>query len=162
MRRILIGAAALALAGPAAAHPVPPGDPRADPRDREIVRAIPNPAEVEAMGETIDRVVGAVMDVPVGPLIDAIDAADPEGRRDRRRYRRDERLGDVASGGDPYFEERLSDQIRGVTAGMGVMAEQLAVIAPEMRRAMDRAERDIARAMDDARARREKERAGRR
>jgi len=158
MRRILIAAAAVALAGPAAAHPAP----SADPRDAEIVRAIPHPAEVEAMGETIDRVVGAVMDVPVGPLIDAIDAADPEGRRDRRRYRRDETLGDVAANGDPYFEERLSDQIRGVTAGMGVMAEQLAVMAPEMRRAIDRAQSDIARAMDDARARRDKERSGRR
>lgn len=158
MRRILIGAAAVALAGPAAAQPAPP----ADPRDREIVEAIPHPAEVEAMGETIDRVVGAVLDVPVGPLIAAIDAADPEGRRDRRRYRRDETLGDVAAAGDPHFEERLSDQIRGVSAGMGVMAEQLAVMAPEMRRAIDRAERDIQRAMDDARERREKERARRR
>jgi hypothetical protein len=158
MRRILIGAAALAVAGPAAADAPRP----ADPRDRAIVESIPNPAEVEAMGETLDRVVGAVLDIRVGPLIDAIDAADPEGRRDRRRYRKDETVGDIASDGDPYFEERLSDQIRGAAAGMGVMVEQLAVMAPEMRRAIERAERDVARAIDDARERREKERARRR
>ena len=154
MRRILIGAAALALAGPAVAHPAPP----ADPRDREIVSTIPHPAEVEAVGRSVDRVVGAVLDVPIGPLVDAIDAADPEGRKYRRHHRRDETLGDLAANGDPYFEERLSDQIRGVTAGMGVMAEQLAVMAPEMRRAIERAERDIERAIDDARDAREQRR----
>lgn len=154
MRRILIGAAALALAGPAAAHPAQ----HADPRDREIVRSIPHPAEVEAVGRSVDRVVGALLDVPIGPLVDAIDAADPGGRRDRRPHRRDETLGDLAADGDPYFEERLSNQIRGVTAGMGVMAEQLAVMAPEMRRAIERAGHDIERAIDDARDAREQRR----
>lgn len=154
MRRILIGVAAVALAGPAAAHPAPP----ADPRDREIVRSIPHPAEVEAAAQAVDRVVGAVLDVPVGPLIDAIDAADPEGRKVRRPHRRDETLGDLAANGDPYFEERISDQIRGAAAGIGVMAEQLAVMAPEMRRAIERAERDIERAIDDARDAREQRR----
>jgi hypothetical protein len=154
MRRILIGAAALALAGPAAAHPAHP----TDPRDREIVRSIPHPAEVEAVGRSVDRVVGALLDVPIGPLADAIDAADPRRRSDRRPHRRDETLGDLAADGDPYFEERLSDQIRGVTAGMGVMAEQLAVMAPEMRRAIERAGHDIERAIDDARDAREQRR----
>jgi len=152
MRRILIGAAALTMAGPAAAHPAPP----ADPRDREIVRSIPHPAEVEAMGRSVDRVVGAVLDVPVGPLIDAIEAADPASRGHKRPHRRGETIGDLAADGDPHFEERLSDQIRGATAGMGVMAEQLAVMAPEMRRAIERAGRDIERAVDDARDARER------
>jgi hypothetical protein len=150
MRSIVIGVAAFALAAPAAAHPEEP----ADPRDRELVRAIPQAAEVEAMGETMDRVVGAVLDMPIGPLVDAIEAADPSAPRDRRRYRRDETVGDVASGGDPYFEERLRDQIRGTSAAMGVMAEQLAVVAPEMRRAIERAGEDIDRAVREGRERR--------
>jgi hypothetical protein len=153
MRSILIGVAALALASPVGAHPEP-----SNPRDRELVRAIPDAAEVEAMGETMDRVVGAVMAIPVGPLVDAIDAADPNGRRDRGRYGRNETVGDVASNGDPHFEERLRDQIRGVTIGMGVMAEQLAVVAPEMRRAIERAEQDIERAVREGRDRRDRRR----
>lgn len=156
MRKLLIGIAVSALAGSAAAHPAG-SPPPADPRDRELVRSIPHPAEIEAMGETMDRVVSAVLDVPVGPLVDAIEAADPRAPRDRRRYRRDETLGDLAAGGDPYFEERLSDQIRGATAGIGVMAEQLAVVAPEMRRAIERVEEDVARAVDAARDRRARE-----
>ena len=164
MRSILIGAAALALAGSAAAQPAkgPAADvPRADPRseaerDRELVRSIPDAREIEAMGETMDRVVGAVLDIPIGPLVDAIDAADPEGRRDRRRYGRNETIGDVAGRDDPYFEERVRDQIRGVAVGAGVMAEQIAVMAPEMRRAAERAADDIDRAMRDARERRER------
>ena len=152
MRSLLIGVAALALAGPVAAHPEEP----ADPRDRELVRAIPQAADVEAVGETMDRVVGAVMNIPIGPLVDAIEAADPRAPRDRRRYRRDETVGDVASDGDPHFEERLRDQIHGVTVGMGVMAEQLAVVAPEMRRAIERASDDIDRAVREGRERRER------
>jgi hypothetical protein len=154
MRRFLIGVAAIAAAGPAAAHPA---QPPVDPRDRELVRSIPHPAEIEAVGETMDRVVGAVLDVPIGPLVDAIDAADPEGRKYRRQHRRDETIGDLAGRDDPYFEERLRDQIHGVTAGMGVMAEQLAVIAPEMRRALERAGHDIDRAIRESRERRERE-----
>ena len=160
MRNFLIGAAALAIAGPAAAQPA---NPPVDPRDAEIVRSIPHPAEIEAVGETMDRVVGAVLDVPIGPLVDAIDAADPEGRKYRRQHRRDETIGDVAGRDDPDFEERLRDQIHGVTVGMGVMAEQLAVMAPEMRRAIERATDDIDRAVREARERRERgERPGRR
>ncbi len=153
MRRLLIGIAAIALAGPAVAQPVP------DP-DEEIRRSIPHPEEIEAVGEVLDRTVGAVLDIPIGPPVDAIDATDPEGRP-YRRYGRHDRVRDVAGGGDPYFEERLRDQIHGVTLGMGVMAEQLGVIAPEMRRALEQVERDVARAMDDARDRAE-ERRGRR
>ena len=155
MRSILIAAAALALTGSAvAAQPAP--EP-ADPRDRELVRAIPGPAEIEAVGETVDRVVGAVLDIPIGPLVDAIDRADPAGAP-HRRYGSKDTVRDVASGGDPHFEERLRDQIAAATVGMGVMAEQLAVIAPEMRRAIERATDDMERAIDEARARRDQRR----
>ncbi|HYE29404.1 MAG TPA: hypothetical protein VD887_13475 [Allosphingosinicella sp.] len=147
MRRILIGLAALAAAGPAAAHPH-------DDADRDIARAIPHPAEVEAAGEAVDRVVGALLDVPIGPLVDAIDAADPRGARHRRPHRRDETLGDLAADGDPTFEARLRHDIRAATAGAGAAAEQLAIVAPEMRRALERMEADVARAVDAARARR--------
>ena len=148
MRKVMIAAAAaLACAGPGAAHPQ-------SEADREIVRSIPHPAEIEAVGETLDRTLGAVLDIPIGPLVDAIDRADPRGRP-YRRYGRHDTVRDVASGGDPYFEDRLRDQIAGVTVGMGVMAEELAVVAPQMRRVIDEAADNIDRAIRDSRERRE-------
>lgn len=152
MRNLMIGAAALAFAAPAAAHPADAPRP-ADPRDRELVRSLPQPDQVEAAGEAIDRVVGAVLDVPVGPLADAIDAADPEGRAYRRPHRRDETIGDLARRDDPYAEERIRDQVRDVTTSMGAVAAEAAIMAPELRRAIERIER----AVDDARYRRERD-----
>ena len=151
MRRFLVATAAIALAGPTAAEPVFTPD-----MDEEMVRSVPRAEEIEAMGVVLDRVVGAVLDMPVGPLVDAIDAADPEGRR-HRRYGRHDRVRDVAGQNDPYFEERLRDDIRGVTVGMGVLADQVAVLAPVLRRSLAEVERDVAEAMRDHRERRERE-----
>ena len=78
MYRLMIGAAFLALAGPASAQRVFTPD-----MDRDLVRAIPPAEQVEEIGATIDRVAGAVLDVPIGPLVDAIDASDPDARRYR-------------------------------------------------------------------------------
>ncbi|HEX8644144.1 MAG TPA: hypothetical protein VF702_09555 [Allosphingosinicella sp.] len=153
MRRILIGVALLGLAGPAAAQRVFTPE-----VDEDLIRAIPPAEEVEEIGDTMDRVVGAVLDMPIGPLIDAIDAADPEGRRDRRRYPRHATVGDVASDGDPYFEERVRDTIHGSTATVGRTMEQIAIAAPALRRAIGQMERDIEQVMDDARDRRERDR----
>jgi hypothetical protein len=159
MRRLLIAAAAVALAGPALAEPVFTPD-----MDDDIVRAVPPAGEIEAMGETMDRVLGAVLDVPIGPIVDAVEAADPDARRHRRSHSRDRTLRDMASRDDPYFEERLRDSVYGVTAGMGAVAEQVAIVAPAMRRALGQMERDMDRAIRDARERRERgeDRRGRR
>lgn len=153
MRSILIGTAALALAAPAAAQQVDPGD-------KDLARAVPPPEQIEATADAVHGVVGAVLEMPVGPLVDAIDAADPDRRR-ARRYPRERTVGEIASRDDPYFEERIHDAIEGAAASADVNAAQVAVVAPEMRRAIGQIERDVERAVDDARARREKTRAGR-
>lgn len=163
MRRMMIGvAAAAACAVPASAQRVFTPD-----MDDELVRAVPPPEEVEAMGEAMDRVVGAVLDMPIGPLVDAIDAADPTRRRDRPRYRRGETVGDVASRDDPYFEERLRGTIHGTTGAMGRTMEEIAIAAPVLRRALGEMERSIEQSMDESRERyrrdrEERERSGRR
>lgn len=160
MRLILAGvAAAFALAGPASAQRVfTPG------AEEDLVRAIPPAAEVEAIGETMDRVLGAVLDIPVGPLVDAIDAADPQGRPDRRRYPRDETVRDMASRDDPYFEERLRDSLQRNSANMGRAMEQIAIAAPALRRALGEVERSVERSIDESRERIEqgRDRRGRR
>jgi hypothetical protein len=148
MYKLMIGAAFLALAGPASAQRVFTPD-----MDRDLVRAIPPAEEVEEIGATIDRVAGAVLDVPIGPLVDAIEAADPEARR-YRRGPRERTLGDMARRDDPDFDDRLHDSIYAVTADMGATMERIAIAAPAMRRALGEMERSIDRAMRDSEMRR--------
>lgn len=139
MRKILITATALAAAAPLAAQPAPA--PYPDPRDEEIVRSLPTQPEINAMGEVLDRTVDAVLDVPIGPIVEAASPGRPMSRRER-----EETLGERASRGDPYYRERLRGQIGAVSAGMGVMVEQMAVLTPVLRAALE----DVQRRMDDA------------
>lgn len=133
MRKLIIAASVLAFAAPVAAQPYP------DPRDEEIVRALPHPGEVEELGDTVGRVADAIMDVNVGPLADAVDPY-------RRGRHRDETLGDIAHRDDPYARERVRDQIGAATHGLSAAIEQLAVMTPVLRRSLE----DATRRMEDA------------
>lgn len=133
MRKLIIAASLLACAAPVAAQHYP------DPRDEDIVRALPHPQEVEELGDTVGRVAEAIMDVPVGPIADAVDPY-------RRGRHHDETLGDMARRDDPYARERMRDQIGAATAGLGAIVGELAVVTPVLRRSLE----DAARRMEDA------------
>jgi hypothetical protein len=133
LRKLIFAASLLALAAPAAAQPYP------DPRDDEFARELPPPGEIEAMGDALGDVADAVMDVDVGPVLDAVDPT--------RRYRHRERtLGDIASRDDPYARERIRDGIGAATIGLAATVEQLAILTPVLRRSLE----DAARRMDEA------------
>lgn len=132
--RLLLAAAVAAIATPAAAAPYPH-----DGYDDEITAGLPSPEAIEDAGRAVDRAMGALMNVRVGELAEAVDP----GRDPRRR---DETLGDMASRDDPYFEQRMRGTVAGATAGMGVMIERLAVLAPVLRETM----RDVERRVEDA------------
>ena len=152
MRKLLFLIGAAALAAPVAAQ-APVFD---DSLDDDIVAAIPPAEEVEAMAPAMDAMAGALLNVDVGPLLDA---ADPT----RRRYDHGmpgRTLGRIAGRDDPYFEERMRSSIYGVTSDMGRMMEALAVAAPAMRRSLREFERGIAGALDDYERRRPQPRRG--
>lgn len=139
MRKLIVAASAIALAAPAM------GQPRPDPRDEEIRHQLPPPGEIEEIGERLGDVADALMDVPIGPIADAID---PE----RRRYRdRDETLGDLATRRDPYARERMRDEIDAVSVGLGAAVEQMAVLTPVLRRSLEEAIRRMEDAIDTPR-----------
>jgi hypothetical protein len=140
MHKLLIAAAAAALAAPAIAQaPVP------DPLEESIVRAIPDPGEVEAMAPVLDRSVGALMSLDVGPVIDA---ADPYGRRPG--YGRPGRtLREMGRRDDPYFEERLRGSIYGATADMSRMMGAFAAAAPSLARSVRELEHALGTAIED-------------
>ena len=139
MRKLIIAATAIAFAVPAAAQPRP------DPRDEETMHRLPPPGEIEEIGDRLGRVADAVMDVDVGPVVDAVD---PERRRHRRH--REETLGDIASRDDPSVRERIRGSIGAATYGIEAAIRQLAILTPVLRRSIEDAERRI----DDAMHRR--------
>jgi hypothetical protein len=139
MRKLILAASVLACAAPAFGQPYP------DRRDDEIVRALPHPGQLEEVGDTVGRVADAIMDVPVGPIADAIDPY-------RRGRHRDETLGDIAHRDDPYARERMRDQIGAATVGLGAIMSEIAVVTPVLRRSLE----DAARRMEDAMQRRDR------
>ena len=132
MRKFLIAACALAIAAPAAAQP-PVYE------DDDLVEALPDRREIARTGEVLDRVLGAMLNMPIGPIVTAVD---PHGRG---RYRSTDTLRDLSD--DPYVEERLRDSIRGTTAGIGAMTEAMAAMAPVLRATIEDARRRMDRAM---------------
>ncbi|MGZ8284145.1 MAG: hypothetical protein ACXW27_03235 [Allosphingosinicella sp.] len=138
MRKLIIAMTALAAAAPAFAQP------QYDPRDDDIVRRLPPPHEVERIGDSIGAATEALMDVDVGPIVDALD---PYHRR--YRHGRRETLGDLAGRRDPYARERMRAEIGAVTVGLGAAIEQMAVMTPLLRRSLE----DSIRRMDEAIAR---------
>lgn len=150
MRKFLMAAASLAIAAPAIAEqpqqqiPSAQGDiapaPLPDPRDQEIRDSLPDPRELEAMGDVAARAMDAILDTPIGPLREAI-----EGRRLSRRER-EETLGDRARQDDPYFRERMRDQMGVAAIAVSALAEQMAVLTPVLRRTLE----DVERRVEDA------------
>ena len=134
--KFTLAASIAALAAPAvAAEPV-------DPRAEELVRALPAPEEMEAMGAVLGSAMEALMDVPVGPLLDAVD---PERGRD---FRGNETLGALAVEDDPYFRERMQDEIAAVGFGLGAMTERFAALAPVLVETMDDVQARMEEALD--------------
>ena len=124
MHKLLIAAAVAALATPAAAQP----QASAEEIEERIVRAIPEPEQVEAMAPALDRLLGALLTIDVGPIIDA---ADPY-RRGRDYGRSGRTLGALGSRDDPYFEERLRSSVYDATAQTGRMVGAFARAAPAL------------------------------
>jgi len=116
--------------------------------DEDIARSLPHPAEVEAMADVAGRAAEAVLDVPIGGVIQAIDPS--------RRVRRDDTIADVSR--DPYLRDRVRHSVDGVAVGMGDVMAQVAVVAPALRRSLADLERNLDRAIYDARRGRDRDR----
>ena len=141
MHKLLIAAAATLIATPAFAQ----GSAPADPLEERIVDALPDREQVEAMAPALDRLLGALLNVDVGPIIDA---ADPY-RRGPGYGRGGRTLGALGSRDDPYFEERLRSSVYDVTADMGRMMGAFATAAPALARSLRQMEHAVDAAIED-------------
>lgn len=142
MRLYILAASALAFAAPALAQSSPSFP---QEMDRDIVRSLPAPGEVEDMAGAAGRAAEAILDVPIGGVVRAIDPT--------RRVPRDATVAEMAGRDDPYLRERVRDSVDGLAIGLGDMVGQVAVIAPELRRSLAGLEHSLERAMRTARDR---------
>ncbi|MDX6284408.1 MAG: hypothetical protein QOH03_5479 [Kribbellaceae bacterium] len=116
MRLLLIAAVSALLTAPAAAQP-------------------PRPSEqIEAYAPALDRTTDALLDVDLGPLLDALDPYRPHRERTLR---------DIARRDNPDFDRRLRASIYGNAERMGRAADAMAAAEPALRQAVDRVQRDL-------------------
>ena len=137
MRIALALAAATLAAAPAAAQPDRPLS------EREMREALPSPDEIRGMGVALDAMIGALMTVDVGPIIDATDPM----RRNPEYGRPGRTVGEMGRRDDPYFEERMRAGVQGATAGIGQMIGAFATVAPQLQRSIEEMSRSIEGAM---------------
>jgi hypothetical protein len=144
MRKIILAASAIAFAASAAQAQSSPTFPQE--MDDDIVRSLPPPEVVEDMAHGLGRAAEAILDVPIGRVVRAIDPTS--------RAHPNETLGDLAERDDPYARDRIRDSVGGLAAGMGDMMASVAVIAPALRRSLADLEHNLERAMQESRSRR--------
>ena len=84
---------------------------------------LPPPHAIGALGNRAAAAADALMDVDLGPVVDAIEP----GRRHRPT-----RLGDLAYPNDPYGRERLHRSITRSSARAEAAARQLEIVAPRL------------------------------
>lgn len=145
MRQIIIAASAFALALPAVA-PAQSTQTFPEEMDEEIARALPHPEDVEVMADTAGRAAEALLDTPIGGLVNAIDPS--------RRVHRDDTIEDLSD--DPYLRERVRDSVGGLAGGLNDVLAQVAVVTPALRRSLADLERNLEGAIYDARRSRDR------
>lgn len=108
-----------------------------DPRDERMARGMPSPGEARAAGRAMGRAAEAMMDIDVGPVIDAVDPYRRHSHGGRRT------IGDLASRGDPYARERIARDMDRASDEMGRMAYSARAMTPVLRRTMEEIERSV-------------------
>jgi hypothetical protein len=138
LRKLILAPVALAAASLVAAPAL--AQSYVDPRDQELIESLPHPYEVEEMGDRFGQALGAIVNVPVGGVINTIDPT--------ARAHPNTSIGDLARRDDPDFDAKLQDQVAGLSLKMADMVRGVAVAAPAFRRSLEELERSLAPLID--------------
>ncbi|OWQ92456.1 hypothetical protein [Sphingopyxis witflariensis] len=114
----------LALVAPLPAH-------AADTPMQSTVERLNDPAQQDRMADTVAAMVRALMQLNVGPLAEAVARVDPES--DAAYIPPDATLGEIAGKDDPYYAERVGDDVRAGSRMAGQAASTLASYAPVLK-----------------------------
>ena len=104
--------------------------PAAATEAERAVATLNDPATQDRMADTVTALVGALMQMQVGPLAKAVAQVDPES--DAAYIPPDATVGDIA-GRDPAYAERMGNDVRAGTRMAGQAASALAAYAPVLK-----------------------------
>lgn len=135
MRKLLVAASAFAFS--ATALPAV-----AQPSAQDALDAV----DFGAAAQMLERVVDAVMDLPVGGIAAAVD---PLGRGGIYPH---DTLGSVSRRNDPGAERRIRDNIRGAARTAETTSRAVARLMPVLERSLDELSRGVADAVAAARS----------
>lgn len=130
MRSLLFAAALAVTALPAAAQP-------GAGLDERIAAAVAHRG-IDATASAVDRMVGAIMALPIGDLAAPLD---PYGRTP---YGPGTTVADLARRGDPRVSQRLHDTIQGAAQMAHALTDGMVRAAPAVRRSVQELERSLA------------------
>jgi hypothetical protein len=95
----------------------------------DALRSLDNPDRIEAMASALEGITAALMAMPVGPIIEAVRRADPDGYYDSEGIPEDATLGELTRS-DPDMPERLGEEARITGEVAGAAARDLATALP--------------------------------
>ncbi len=135
MRRFIslpILAFSLALANPALARDNAP--------ETEIIEKLNDPAFQNKMTGMMSGLMAAMMDLPIGKFVNAVEKAVPEARGNSS-IDPDATIGDLARRDDPDFDRNMESKMRKGTAMMGIMASEFGAMLPQFREMAEKMKR---------------------
>jgi hypothetical protein len=144
MSRILFALPLIALTLPA---PV-----LAQDSDDDLMRTaqqLQDPRTQDTLAAALSAMVGAMLDMRVGGIANAVAKADPSGRS--REVDPEMTVADMASRDNPDFQDELDGDIRDGTRMVGTMAGALAELLPQLTVLARDVEERVATARDAAR-----------
>ncbi len=95
----------------------------------DALRSLDNPDRIEAMASALEGITAALMAMPVGPIVEAVRRADPDGYYDDEDFPEDATLGELTRS-DPDMPERLGEEARITGEVAGAAARDLATALP--------------------------------
>ncbi len=98
---------------------------------QDVAATLTDPARQDQMADTVTAIVDALMQIEVGPLAEAVARVDPYS--DAAYLPPDATLGEVAGQDDPYYAERIGDDVRASTRMAGHLAAAAVAYAPLLR-----------------------------
>ena len=115
----------------------------------QIAGRLSDPAVQDGVAIMVERVSGAVLNMPIGGITDAIETARPGTVK--RRLRRDATVGDLAGRDAEYLPEELGGQTREVVGMMSNVARAMANMMPAFENLSRDMEEQIRVAKEEAR-----------